>query len=332
MKPKSKSKKGSLWCEAPLKIGGTIMKKMIALILSVVLLFSLTACGSGTDEANSRTQLEGDSGKTASTVEPPVVSSPAKEKDEIYSLPETTIVDDENCTFIIKGIKETAYSVEVSAFCENKTDALLMFALDNVVVNGYMNDPFWATEVAAGKKENATIEFYKETSSISLDQIDELRFDLYVYDSENWDAPRMIEDSFVLYPTGLSADTFVRQERETHDGEVVISDDENGTFIICSADPDNDFGYTLKVFIENKTDKTMMVSWDDVSVNGYMADPFWGCSVASHSCTLTEINFLTQLKDNGIEDVEEIEFRLRMSDYDSMGDLVYVNDVFSYMP
>lgn len=308
------------------------MKKMIALFLSVVLLFSLTACGSGADEANNRSQSEGNSGKTASTVEASAVASPVREKNGVYSLPETTIVNDENCTFIIKEIKETSYSVEVSAFCENKTDATLMFSLDNVVVNGYMNDPFWATEVASEKKANATIEFYKETSSISLDQIDELRFDLYVYDSENWDAPRMVEDSFVLYPTGLSADTFVRQERETHNGEVVISDDENGTFIICSADPNNDFGYTLKVFIENKTDKTMMVSWDDVSVNGYMADPFWGCSVASHSCALMEINFLNQLEDNGIEDVEEIEFRLRMSDYNSMGDLVYVNDVFSYIP
>lgn len=302
------------------------MKKMFALILSVILVFSLAACGGSPNETSSSAKAEASTEKTAAKTE-------ATSEEKTYSLPETTIVDDENCTFIIKEIKETSYSVEVSAFCENKTDKLLMFSLDNVVVNGYMNDPFWATEVAAGKKANQTIEFYTDgTTGLSIDQIDELRFDLLVFDSEDWEAPHLVDDSFVVYPTGLSADTFVRPERVPYDNETPITDDENGTFIICAADPDSAYGYTLTVFIENKTDETMMVSWDEVSVNGYMADPFWGCSVASNACAITEISFWTTLEDNGIEEVEDIEFRLRMSDYDSMGDIVYLNDVFSYNP
>lgn len=282
------------------------MKKILAFIFAVVLTFSGSAYCSASAETG--------------------------DKAESYSLTKTIIVDDENCTFIIKEIKETSYSVQLSVFCENKTDKRLMFSLDNVVVNGYMNDPFWATEVAAGKKANQTIEFYADgVTGLSIDQIDELRFDLLVYDSEDWEAPRLVEDSFVVYPTGLSADTFVRPERVPYDNETVIVDDENGTFIICATDPDSTYGYTLTVFIENKTDSTMMVSWDDVSVNDYMADPFWGCSVASHACATSEIYFW-MLEDNGIEEVEDIEFRLRMSDYDSMGDTVYLDDVFSFIP
>lgn len=306
------------------------MKKMLVLILSFVSLLSLSACGGGT-QAETGSSAKTDTEKTAAVTEAPAVTAPVKE--DAYSLPETTIVDDENCTFIIEEIKETFYSVQLSIFCENKTDKLLMFSLDNVVVNGYMNDPFWATEVAAGKKANQTIEFYTDGSTgLSIEKIDELRFDLLVYDSEDWEAPRLVEDSFTVYPTGLSADTFVRPERVPYDSETVISDDENGTFIICSTDPDSDYGYTLTVFIENRTDSTMMVSWDEVSVNGYMVDPFWGCSVAAHACAISEINFWTALEDNGIEEVEDIEFRLRMSDYDSMGDVVYLNDVFTYNP
>lgn len=289
------------------KYGGATMKRILAFIIAIVLTFSGSAYCCASAETG--------------------------DKVESYSLTKTVIVDDENCTFIIKEIKETSYSVQLSVFCENKTDKRLMFSLDNVVVNGYMNDPFWATEVAAGKKANQTIEFYTDSViGYSFNQIDELRFDLLVYDSENWEAHRLVDDSFVVYPTGLSADTFVRPERVPYDNETVIVNDENGTFIICATDPDSAYGYTVTVFIENKTDSTMMVSWDDVSVNDYMADPFWGGSVASHACATSEIYFWTLLEDNGIEEVENIEFRLRMSDYDSMGDTVYLDEVFSYIP
>lgn len=307
------------------------MKKMLVLVLLLVFLLSLSACGGTQTETGSPANADTSPEKAPVLTEAPAVTAAIKE--EAYSLPETTIVDDENCTFIIEEIKETSYSVQLSVFCENKTDKLLMFSLDNVVVNGYMNDPFWATEVATGKKANQVIEFYTDGSAgLSIDKIDELRFNLMVYDSEDLEAPRLMDDSFSVYPTGLSADTFVPPERVPYDNETVISDDENGTFIICTANPDSDSGYTLTVFIENKTDSTMMVSWDDVSVNGYMVDPFWGCSVASHACAIAEINFWSSLEDNGIGEVEDIEFRLRMSDYDSMGDVVYLNDVFSYNP
>jgi hypothetical protein len=81
-----------------------------------------------------------------------------------------------------------------------------MFSLDDVSVNGYMVDPFWATEVAAGKKSNNDVTFSSEAfEEIGIETADEIAFTLNVYDAVDW-SKEYVEDSFAIYPTGLRAE------------------------------------------------------------------------------------------------------------------------------
>ncbi len=62
-----------------------------------------------------------------------------------------------------------------------------------------------------------------------------------------------------------------------------------------------------------------MYSIDDVSVNGYMMDPFWGTEVVADSVAFSDISWFDEsLEENGIDknDITEIEFTLRASDSD----------------
>ena len=72
----------------------------------------------------------------------------------------------------------------------------------------------------------------------------------------------------------------------------VIVDDENCTFTITKAEDDKIWGFTLKVFCENKTeDKTLMFAIGNASVNGYMVDPAWAEEVAPGKKSNGEVTF-----------------------------------------
>ena len=99
--------------------------------------------------------------------------------------------------------------------------------------------------------------------------------------------------------------------------ETVIAETDDCTFKIVSIDTDM-FGYTLKVYMENKSSVTQMFSMSDVTVNNYMCDPFWACEVSAGLKQNSEVTFsYTDLERNGITTPTKIEFKLTI--YDSEG-------------
>lgn len=309
------------------------MKRLLAALLAIILAFSMTACGSSSEPAESREPAE----KTQQSAEPDNTASKAEASGSgsspKYSMGETVIVDDENCTFIVTEIDpDGTWGFTVKAFLENKTDKTLMFSWDDVSVMGYMIDPFWAKEIAAGKKANVEIDFSNsELKECGISSVDEITFGLRISDSDDWAADPFVDDMFSIYPTGLTADTVVYDQRQIVDGETVIVDNEYCTFVIESVNEDDIWGYTLRCFIENKADYNMMFSWDDVSVNGFMADPFWASTVAAGKREYTDISFSdSDFEDNGIENVTEIEFTLNATNDDSWSKVF--SEVFTFNP
>ncbi len=102
---------------------------------------------------------------------------------------------------------------------------------------------------------------------------------------------------------------------------VVLVDNDNFTFTITGINPAAEYGwgdvdfslYEISYFCENKTDKNVLFTWDDVSVNGFMIDPMCSCDVVAGKKANSTTGFaLDVLAENGIEAVEEIEFTLRV--------------------
>lgn len=115
--------------------------------------------------------------------------------------------------------------------------------------------------------------------------------------------------------------------------EKVFVDDENCAFTISGIEPDGLFGYTLKAELENKTEETLMFSFDDVSVNGYMCDPFWACSVEPGKKAKSDISFSeSDFEELEIEEVEEIEFTLTVYDENDWSAPDYVQQTFTFRP
>lgn len=300
-------------------------KRIFALVLALLMAASLVACG-GTDTPE--TQVP--SGSELATEAPAASEATEAPRAEF---PETVLVDDENCTVKITAIEEDSiWGYTLKAYLENKTDMELTFSLDDVSVNGFMCDPFWAATVTPGMKSNEDISFMSsdfEMNGITTPTVIELT--LRVHDANDYTAEDLVSQVFTLYPMGEEAvEEFVRTPV---DGEIVLFDNEYAAMIVTGADPDNMWGYALNVYLENKTDKSLMFSASDVSVNGFMCDPFWAAEVAPGKRSNTAISWFTDdFEANGITEVESITLPISVSDADDWLAEDFVSETFTVNP
>lgn len=304
------------------------MKRIWGLTLALSLLLGLTACG-GNAEPTAPAAQPTQAAETEAPATEDATEAPA------YSAESWELVDDENVTFTVTKFVDNAHlGLEMHVYCENKTDRSMMFSLDGVSVCGVMYDPFWAEEVSAGKKTNSIIYFDTYAlEEMGIASVDEISFNLSVIDNDNWMDEPFVDGDYTVYPTGLTAETVTYPEYRHKNGETVIMDNESLLFIVEKVDDtDGDF-YTLNCYIANRTDRDLMVSWDGVSVNGFMVDPFWAAAVGAGKQLYAEISFFTSdLEAQGIETVSEIEFTLSAYDYDSFDGEYIVEETCTFQP
>lgn len=289
---------------------------------------------SGTKEKEnpSPTNQEGD------TPVKPTESNPEITKEPIstlsYTISDEIIVDNDMCTFkIVKAEDDEYWGFQLKVYCENKTsDKKLTFSMDDVSVNGYMSNPYWMEQVAPGKKSNDNVTF-SSLDNIVTPTVDELSFTLRVYDSDDWMADDYLKEAHTVYPTGLTKEEFKVPDRKTSPKEKVIVDNDQIYFVIIEEDQDDFWGYVLTCYMENKTDKTLMFTWDDVSVNGFMTDPFWASEVAPGKRCYGRIIFSEDdFEENNITDVETISASMRVYDPDDWMAKDVFNGELNYTP
>ena len=279
------------------------MKRYLALVLALCLCFALAACG-GTEETQAPGTVAPESEAPESI--PPETVDPGTETENEISFETVTVVDNDECAILITEVSD---DFTLKAELENKsTEKTYMFAISSAAVDGLQTDPFFASEVAPGKKSIEQISFMDDDLSGNVNFTDiELAF--RVYDSDDWSADDVADATVHIYPFGEDkAETFTRTPLDTDN---VILDNEyvTATVIGCSDDPI--WGYSVNLFLQNKTDVEVMFSADNASVNGYMADPFWATTVQPGKCAFNSMMFSdSTLEEIGVTEIENIEFVL----------------------
>lgn len=306
--------------------GNFKIKKFAALFLVFTLLLSLVACGGDVTENNINSSQNGGSnnGQTINKDD---------NKNEI-SFTEIVAVDNDECTIKITGIDpENLYGYTLKVQLENKsTEKTYMYSVESASINGVKCDPFFATEVAAGKKSNNEISFSdSELEDNGIGDYTDIELTFRVYDSNDWMSDEVARKTVHVYPYGEDkAVQFIRESKTTDN---VIIDNDYVTVIITGCENDAILGYTVNLFLLNKTDKDVMFSVDEASVNGYMADPFYATEVATGKCAFSSISWSdTTLEDNNITTVEEIEFKFRAYNSDNWFGDDFANETISLKP
>ncbi len=297
-------------------------KKILALMLACALAAGTAACGSS----------DSDSTQTDDTASEDTSASDSEEESvsEVADFEPITVVDNDSCAIIITELDEDnmwGYSLVVSL--ENKTsDKTLMFSVDEASINNVSSDPVFASEVASGKKSNETVSFSdSDFEEYGVGDVTDIMLSFRVYDSDDWSADDIAYETVHVYPQGEDAATsYVRADE---DGDILLVDNDQVKVVVIGNEIDSIWGFTLNLYLENKTDSAVMFSVDQASVNGYMEDPYWADSVPAGTVAFGQMYWNTDtLEADGITDVENIEFLFNaVSEDDYYTD--YVNETFT---
>ena len=242
------------------------------------------------------------------------------------------LVDSEDLYFAIKDVRtDAALGYEWKVYVENRTDKNLMFSFEKVSVNGVMCDPYWAEVINAGKKGNCEITWMRDVlQDRQIGDVSRVDFTLNVYNDDDYTEAALMHDPFTVYPLG--EENAAASVREPAASDHVLVDDDNCTVVITGYEPDSSWGYAMKLYLVNKTDRDMVFSVDNSSVNGIMCDPFWAEIVcagkSSYSTVLWDKNALAE---NDITEIEEISLPLRVYADEDIGN-PFVDETFELTP
>lgn len=285
------------------------MKRAISILLALLLLVSMTACGilsnnTSIDVPDSTSNDVPDSTSTADSQPPandvgedskpdddgPQISLEPREFYKGATIEETVLVDENDVKITATELTYGKYAVELSLVIENNSDKDLSFIASSSgyscnSINGYMiPDGYLNCDVAAGKKANDTFSIdYDALMLYGIFEIADIEIGFDIYDDDynhTYTGPRTIltnaADSYD-YEANVYRENIASKEAQAEYGYSVsyYSTDavyeENGLIIASQAVMKNADGESILLLeIENSTDKFVGVSTTDIYINGLL--------------------------------------------------------------
>ena len=243
------------------------------------------------------------------------------------SVVEASVVTiDEQVLFEQNGIKVTAkeYASDiimgdgVNVLVENNTDKNLSVGCDAVIVNNYMIVDLFSCSVAAGKKANDTI--YLSSSALDaagITNVGQIEIYFRVFDSDTY------ETVFEVAPVTIQTSAFDDMDITPADaGEELFN--QGGVRIVGKyVDEDSFWGTAVLLYVENKSGRNIGVSCEDMSINGFMVNPLFSSTVYDGKMSIDTITiFSSDLEENNISSIDELELKFRVYDADSYETIV----------
>ena len=285
------------------------MKRMFTALIAIAMLL-LAGCSSGNSDPTNVVSVD----TAASNVgEAASEGSESAAEENAVTLDETVIYDGNDIKITATGIKEDSFfGPELNLLIENNGTQNIVVQPDYCLVNGYMMYGLMSSDVAAGKKNNDTMVFSGSTlKACGIDQIADIRLRLTVIDGDSW-MPLFKTDEISLQTSAAGTYT------QTYDdsGEVIY--DTNGIKVVAKSADDEFLGKGVVFYLENNTDRHVVVNGENISVNGYMMTDLFYADLAPQSHAVDILTLLSSdLQNNVIDTIEEVDLTLRITDDDS---------------
>ncbi len=239
---------------------------------------------------------------------------------EKVTVEEQTLVSEEGITIDLKSYDENGFwGPEFLLEITNQTSQNVTVSARDVSVNGIMIDPFFAEEIAAGKAVNSSMSvFGSDLEKAGIETIQEVEMTFSIYDTDSW------EDLFETDPITVQTSASGTFEQVYNDQGTELYKDDRFRIVAQKIDSEDSFwGADIYLYIENNSDKKVMVSAENVSVNGYMIDPAFVAEITPGKKSFTTITFFeSDLEENGIESIDEMEISFSIMDDDTWDDIL----------
>lgn len=172
------------------------MKRLFAILLSMLLIFGFVGCTEPVVEEST----------TDVIVEETTIADVEFNKN--------VVIDTELFAFYVEGAERndeaSTWSVNVSM--ENKTDKVLNFSWKEVFINNCNIDPTWSYGVLAETKDTTKVTFHMGNFEANdIEQVENLKFTLSITDEDG----NILEDTEYLFSLNVSAEETTVEEETT---------------------------------------------------------------------------------------------------------------------
>ena len=233
------------------------------------------------------------------------------------------------------GIKITAQEWVTDEFwgngikllVENDTDKKVSVSTNALIVNNYMVTDTFVADVAAGKKTNEVMYLDSdELEAAGVDNIGQIEIYFCAYDSESYDT--LWDADVVTLQTSAYAQMDMTADEEKEGLELF---NEAGIRVVGMAVDENSYwGKSILFYIENTSDKNVYVSVEDLSINGYMIEPYYSQMLYAGKKAVSAMDLLqNDLDANNIKSIDEVELKFQVYDAVTFDDIV-VSDPISF--
>lgn len=326
------------------------MRKIISLLLVLLLVFSLVACGN-TNESNSTdtptstpTADSEPSGNETPTDDESHIDFEPREFKKTATIEETVLVDESGVKITAKELTYSNYAAELTLVIENNSDKDLSFIANSAgyscnSINGYMvPEGYLNCDVAAGKKASDTISIGYDTLMLyGIYEIADIEIGFDISDDDynhTYTGPRTIQTTAVdgyNYETPYYRENIASKESQAeYDYSVPYFSadavyEESGLVIASQAVMENKDGESILLLeVVNTTDEIVGVSTTNIDINGLrVCDSTWSYdSINPGKTAIVDIDLSSVLEPEyweiyGIAEVGNVALKISFKDGDS---------------
>lgn len=276
------------------------MKKKSKILVTMLCLslFAIMALGSGSSGSDDTKEIVATSNepKTSVTIE------------------EQELINQDGIVITAKEyVTDNIWGDGIKLVLENNTDKTVTVGCNALIVNNYMITDLFVAEVAPGKKSNEVMYLSNtELKAAGIDTVGQVEIYFHVYDSASYD--NIFDSDCVTIKTS----EFANMDTTPEDMGTELYN-ENGIRIVGKAVDENSFwGTAILLYCENTSGKNVGISVEEMSINGFMMSPLFSTIIYDQKMSLDEITVLsTELEENGIDEIEEVELKFHIYDVDS---------------
>ncbi len=205
-------------------------------------------------------------------------------------------------------VEDSIWGEGIKVLIESSADKDLGVNCKAVIVNDYMISDLFSSTIAAGKKANETI--YLSSSALEaagITNVGKIELYFHVYDADTYSG------IFDADPVTIQTSAFENMDSQPEDTGNVLFEKDGIKIVGKYVNEDSFWGTAVLLYLENATGQNLTFACEDMSINGFMVDPLFYGEVYAGKKAVEEITILsTDLEENGITAIEELEVKFRI--------------------
>lgn len=307
------------------------MKNYLSILCAIIVMASMASCSAPNNESsrkeivstNSDVSDEASDNENVSDSNSQQESSdtdkeqqedkPTEKENDELSIEEQVLWEINDVTLTATKIEDDSiWGTGIKVLAENNSDKDVSIYCDAVIVNDYMISDLTSIQVTAGNKVNDTINLLSsELEAAGIDKIGKIEIYMHMSDAETYET---LETSDCIT---IKTSLFDEIDTEADTSGTVLLEQDGVKIIGKYVDEDSFWGAAALLYIENNTDKNIIVQTDNVAVNGFMITSLCSQDVYAGKKAFTTVDFFSSsLEENNITSVDTVEMDFKVLDED----------------